>query len=92
MWKYIKQYLPYAILAALFMAGEVSMDLVQPGIMRRIVDPNQFKPCRSDIKAPLLCARHIFTRMRPLVRDRRPHQKPGKSERIHRVFFGFQHF
>ena len=38
MWKYIKQYLPYAILAALFMVGEVSMDLVQPGIMRRIVD------------------------------------------------------
>ena len=38
MWKYIKQYLPYAILAALFMIGEVSMDLVQPKIMSRIVD------------------------------------------------------
>jgi len=38
MWKYIKHYLPYAVLAALFMVGEVSMDLVQPGIMRRIVD------------------------------------------------------
>lgn len=38
MWKYIKQYLPFAILAALFMIGEVSMDLVQPGIMSRIVD------------------------------------------------------
>ncbi len=38
MWNYIKRYLPYAILAALFMVGEVSMDLVQPGIMRRIVD------------------------------------------------------
>ena len=38
MWKYIKRYLPYAVLAALFMVGEVSMDLVQPGIMRRIVD------------------------------------------------------
>ena len=38
MWKYIRQYLPSAILAALFMVGEVSMDLVQPGIMRRIVD------------------------------------------------------
>ncbi|MGN1404495.1 MAG: ABC transporter ATP-binding protein [Ruminococcus sp.] len=38
MWKYIKRYLPYAILAALFMVGEVLMDLIQPGIMSRIVD------------------------------------------------------
>lgn len=38
MWKYIRQYLPYAVLAALFMIGEVSMDLIQPGIMSRIVD------------------------------------------------------
>lgn len=38
MWNYIKRYLPYAILAALFMIGEVMMDLVQPGIMSRIVD------------------------------------------------------
>ncbi|MGN1184556.1 MAG: ABC transporter permease [Oliverpabstia sp.] len=38
MWKYIKQYLAFAILAALFMIGEVLMDLLQPGIMSRIVD------------------------------------------------------
>ncbi|MCD8119607.1 MAG: ABC transporter ATP-binding protein/permease [Lachnospiraceae bacterium] len=38
MWKYVKQYLFYAILAALFMFGEVAMDLVQPGVMSRIVD------------------------------------------------------
>lgn len=38
MWKYIKHYLPFAILAALFMIGEVLMDLLQPGIMSRIVD------------------------------------------------------
>ncbi|MCI5649522.1 MAG: ABC transporter ATP-binding protein/permease [Fusicatenibacter sp.] len=38
MWKYIKQYLPYAIFAGLFMIGEVMMDLIQPGIMSRIVD------------------------------------------------------
>lgn len=38
MWKYIRQYLFYAVLAGLFMIGEVSMDLVQPGIMSRIVD------------------------------------------------------
>lgn len=38
MWKYIRRYLPFMILAGLFMAGEVSMDLVQPGIMSRIVD------------------------------------------------------
>ena len=30
--------LPFAILAALFMIGEVLMDLLQPGIMSRIVD------------------------------------------------------
>lgn len=38
MWKYIRRYFPFMILAGLFMAGEVSMDLVQPGIMSRIVD------------------------------------------------------
>lgn len=38
MWKYIKQYLLFAILAGLFMIGEVSMDLIQPGIMSQIVD------------------------------------------------------
>lgn len=38
MWKYIKTYLPIAILAGLFMIGEVLMDLLQPGIMSRIVD------------------------------------------------------
>ncbi len=38
MWKYIRRYLPYAILAAAFMVGEVSMDLIQPGIMSQIVD------------------------------------------------------
>lgn len=38
MWKYIKRYLPFAILAALFMIGEVTMDLIQPGIMSQIVD------------------------------------------------------
>lgn len=38
MWKYIWRYLPYALIAALFMVGEVMMDLLQPGIMSRIVD------------------------------------------------------
>lgn len=38
MWKYVKQYLFFAVLAGLFMVGEVLMDLVQPGIMSRIVD------------------------------------------------------
>ena len=36
--KYIKPYLIFAIIAALFMMGEVTMDLLQPQIMRRIVD------------------------------------------------------
>lgn len=38
MWKYIRQYLFPAVIAGMFMAGEVLMDLVQPGIMSRIVD------------------------------------------------------
>ena len=38
MWKYIRKYLLIAILAAMCMIGEVLMDLIQPGIMRRIVD------------------------------------------------------
>ena len=38
MWKYIRRYLPFVVLAGLFMIGEVLMDLIQPGIMSRIVD------------------------------------------------------
>ena len=38
MWKYVKKYIPLALLAALFMVGEVLMDLIQPGMMSRIVD------------------------------------------------------
>lgn len=38
MWKYVKKYLHFAIIAALFMIGEVLMDLIQPGLMSRIVD------------------------------------------------------
>ncbi len=38
MWKYCKRYLPYALLAAACMVGEVTMDLLQPELMSRIVD------------------------------------------------------
>lgn len=38
MWKYVKRYIHFAIIAALFMIGEVLMDLLQPGFMSRIVD------------------------------------------------------
>ena len=38
MWKYIRQYLHFAVIAAAFMAGEVMMDLLQPSIMSKIVD------------------------------------------------------
>lgn len=38
MWRYIKQYLHFAVIAALFMVGEVLMDLLQPELMSRIVD------------------------------------------------------
>jgi ATP-binding cassette subfamily B multidrug efflux pump len=38
MWKYIKPYLPYGLLGALFMLCEVFMDLMQPRLMSRIID------------------------------------------------------
>ena len=38
MWKYVRRYLMFAILAAVFMFCEVLMDLLQPEIMSRIVD------------------------------------------------------
>lgn len=38
MGKYVKPYLFYAVVAGLFMIGEVLMDLIQPGIMSQIVD------------------------------------------------------
>ena len=38
MWKYVKRYLLLAVLAGFVMGGEVLLDLVQPGIMSRIVD------------------------------------------------------
>lgn len=38
MWKYIKKYIPFALLAIVFMGLEVTMDLIQPSIMSRIVD------------------------------------------------------
>ncbi|MGN1433214.1 MAG: ABC transporter ATP-binding protein [Ruminococcus sp.] len=38
MWKYIKKYLPFSIVAAAFMIGEVLMDLIQPELMSKIVD------------------------------------------------------
>lgn len=36
--QYIRPYLLWSVLAGLFMIGEVLMDLLQPGIMRQIVD------------------------------------------------------
>jgi len=38
MFKYLKKYLILGIIAALFMVGEVSMDLLQPALMSTIVD------------------------------------------------------
>lgn len=38
MWNYVKRYLHFAVIAAVFMVGEVLMDLLQPEIMSRIVD------------------------------------------------------
>ncbi len=38
MWKYIRKYLPFAVMAVLCMVLEVTMDLLQPEIMSRVVD------------------------------------------------------
>ena len=38
MLKYLKKYWFFALLAPIFMIGEVSMDLLQPELMRRIID------------------------------------------------------
>ena len=38
MWKYIRPYLHFAIIAGLFMVGEITLDLVQPTLMATIVD------------------------------------------------------
>lgn len=38
MFKYAKRYWYYALLAPLFMLGEVAMDLIQPQFMSRIID------------------------------------------------------
>ncbi len=38
MWKYLRKYWVYALLAPLFMMGEVTMDLLQPRLMSMIVD------------------------------------------------------
>ncbi len=38
MWKYVKPYFKYAVLASLLMVGEVLNDLIQPTLMSTIVD------------------------------------------------------
>ncbi len=38
MFKYLKKYMLFAVLSPIFMFGEVAMDLVQPALMRVIVD------------------------------------------------------
>lgn len=38
MLKYLKKYWFFALLAPIFMIGEVSMDLLQPELMSRIID------------------------------------------------------
>lgn len=38
MWYYVKRYIPMAALAVLFMIGEVLVDLLQPVLMKQVVD------------------------------------------------------
>ena len=48
MWQYVKRYAHFAFIAALFMGGEVLMDLIQPGLMRRIVDEGLMRRIVDD--------------------------------------------
>lgn len=41
--KYLKKYWFFCLLAPLFMVGEISMDLIQPGMMAKIVDEGVLK-------------------------------------------------
>jgi len=66
MWKYIRKYLPYAILAALCMIGEVMMDLIQPGLMCQIVD-NGVLGLKNDGIGDLNLVWHYGIRMILLV-------------------------
>lgn len=47
MWKYIRKYLHFAVIAGAFMVGEVLMDLLQPEIMSRIVDDGVLGSCNG---------------------------------------------
>ena len=63
MWNYVKRYLLYAALAALFMVGEVSMDLVQPEIMSNIhCPPICFIRRTADIPHALQFCNHFTNR------------------------------
>ena len=42
MLRYMKKYWIFALLAALFMIGEVAADMIQPKLMARIVDADAY--------------------------------------------------
>ena len=42
LWKYVRNYALYAVIAALFMICEVLTDLLQPDLMRYIIDDGIF--------------------------------------------------
>lgn len=52
MWSYVKRYFHLAVIAALFMVGEVLMDLLQPGLMSRIVDDGVLGLNHGDVGDP----------------------------------------
>lgn len=52
MWSYVKRYLHFAVFAALFMVGEVSMDLIQPRLMSRIVDEGVLGIANNGVADP----------------------------------------
>ena len=63
MWNYIRRYLHFAVLAGLFMVGEVLMDLIQPGIMSQIVDDGVLGLNNGSVgNLNLICFVSLFVR------------------------------
>lgn len=67
MWKYIKRYLLFAILAALFMIGEVMMDLIHLGLMSRIVDDEATSNVDTRTEKSIQDAMHLIMQNRTSI-------------------------
>ena len=65
---YLKPYLLLCLLAQLAMIGEVTMDLMQPSLMSRIVDDGVLGLHNNGVGHPVRGAQHY---RKPKIRQRR---------------------